>query len=315
MNIKARHSALVASVALTLLATSAYAEPGDRTDPLPKELEGVGITEKLGNYIPKDLGFTDSDGNAVKLGDFLRDKPVIFTMNYSSCPMLCSLQLNGFVSTLREMGELATKFDIVTVSLDPNETPQRAGETKARYVKDYAKHGDPLKGEEVTIDRGKEIEAQSGWHFLVGSDENVHALANALGFGYNYNPARKEYMHVAALMLVSPQGKVTRYMYGLQHSPQTLRLSLVEAADGKTGSALDKIVLYCFHYDAAAGKYGPVATNVMRVGGGITVVLLGAFLGLMVLRERQKRHIARALGNQSQGTGTAAKTVAHEGGR
>ncbi len=173
----------------------------------------------------------------------------------------------------------------------------------------------PSKAKQSPSTAPRAEDQSAGWHFLVGTDQNVHALADAIGFGYNYNERRKEFMHVAALMLLSPQGKVTRYMYGLMHSPQTLRLSLVEAADGKTGSPLDKIVLYCFHYDASAGKYGPVAQNVMRVGGGITVLVLGAFLGLMVLRERRKKHIARALGAQSQGTGTTAKTVAHEGGR
>lgn len=309
-----QHIALLAALIGSGVAMSAWAhEAGERTEPQPKELEGVGITEKLGNYAPKDVAFTDSDGHAVKLGDyFTSGKPVILSMNYSDCPMLCSLQLNQFVSTLREMPGLGSTFEIITISLDPNETPERAAATKARYVKDYARQGDPLKGETVTTDREKEIDAQSGWHFLVGSDANVHAIADAVGFGYTYNEARKEYLHVAALMLLSPQAKVTRYMYGLLHSPQTLRLSLVEASEGKTGSMLDKVVLYCFHYDAAAGKYGPVARNVMRVGGGITVLFLGAFLGAMLLREKRKRSIARALVSSAA---TAGKTPVHEGGR
>ncbi len=276
---------LAATVLLTVLGATEQADerPG-RAEPLPKELQGVEITEKLGANVLQGLAFTDSDGKPVTIGDYFKSgKPVILTMNYSDCPMLCSLQLNQFVKTLRDMRwMIGNEFEILTVSLDPNEKPERAAATKARYVKDYAKTGE-------TIDREREASATMGWHFLVGSDDNVHALANSVGFGYAYSETRKEYLHVAAMMLLSPKGIMSRYMYGLQHSPETLRLSLVEATEGKSGSTLDKVILYCFHYDANAGSYVMVANNVMRIGGGGFVLCFAAFLAVLWLRERRKK--------------------------
>jgi protein SCO1/2 len=251
------------------------------------------------------LAFTDSEGKPVTIGDYFKSgKPVILTMNYSDCPMLCSLQLNQFVKTLRDMRwMIGNEFEILTVSLDPNEKPERAAATKARYVKDYAKAGDKAKDAVAigtvtpdTIDREREASATMGWHFLVGENDNVRALADSVGFGYAYSETRKEYLHVAAMMLLSPKGVVSRYMYGLQHSPETLRLSLVEASEGKSGSTLDKVILYCFHYDATAGSYVMVATNVMRIGGGVFVVCFAAFLAVLWLRERRKRSKRGAAG-------------------
>lgn len=267
----------------TVLVAASPDLPG-RAEPLPKELEGVGITEKLGANALTGLGFTDSAGEHVTIGDYFKDgKPVILTFNYSNCPMLCSLQLNQLVKTLREMRwTTGDQFTLLTVSMDPTETPERAAASKARYVKDYSKTGE-------TIDREREAAATAGWHFLVGSEDNVRALADSVGFGYRYSEERKEYLHVAAMTLLSPKAAVSRYMYGLQHSPETLRLSLVEATEGKSGSTLDKVVLYCFHYDATAGSYVMVARNVMRVGGGLFVVAFAAFLSVLWLRERNRK--------------------------
>ena len=290
---------IAATVLFAVLGVTEQADerPG-RAEPLPKELQGVGITEKLGANVLQGLTFTDSEGKAVTIGDYFKSgKPVILTMNYSDCPMLCSLQLTQFVKTLRDMRwTIGNEFEIVTVSLDPNEKPERAAATKTRYVKEYARAGDKAgQGIELgtvtpdTIDRGRESSANSGWHFLVGSNDNVHALADSVGFGYVYSEARKEYLHVAAMMLLSPKGLVSRYMYGLQHSPETVRLSLVEASEGKSGTALDKVILYCFHYDATAGSYVMVANNVMRIGGAGFVLCFAGFLAVLWLRERRKK--------------------------
>jgi protein SCO1/2 len=269
---------------LAMVLVGATPDLPGRAEPLPKELEGVGITEKLGANVLTGLAFTESTGEHVTIGDYFNDgKPVILTFNYSDCPMLCSLQLNQLVKTLREMRwTTGDQFTLVTVSMDPKETPERAAASKARYVKDYAKNGD-------TIDREREGAAIAGWHFLVGSEDNVRALADSVGFGYRYSEERKEYLHVAAMTLLSPKAAVSRYMYGLQHSPETLRLSLVEATEGKSGSALDKVVLYCFHYDATAGSYVMVARNVMRIGAGIFVAMFATFLAVMWLREVRKK--------------------------
>ncbi|MBC7792265.1 MAG: SCO family protein [Clostridia bacterium] len=284
------------AAALAAVCSSSFAQ--DRAEPLPKELDGVGITEKLGASVEPSLSFTDSEGKAVTLDTYLKiGKPVVLTMNYSDCPMLCSLQLNQFVQTLREMKWLVGEnFQVLTVSLDPNELPSRAAATKARYVKDYASApADPANpGVPTAIDEKRRAAAQADWNFVVGSDANVHALADTVGFGYKLSPDTKEYLHVAAMMLLTPDGRVSRYMYGLMQSPETLRLSLVEASEGKTATTIDKVLLFCFHYDAKTGQYAPLVNNIMRLGGTLTVLALGVFLGSFWWKEKSKMRAAQS---------------------
>lgn len=245
-----------------------------RTEPAPKELDGVGITEHPDAAIPKDLPFVDSEGKQVTLGQFFDGRrPVVLTMNYSNCPMLCSLQLNGLFKALGAMDwTFGQQFEMVTVSIDPLETPERAAQTKEKYLKAYGRPG-----------------AAAGWHWLVGREEDIRKLAEVVGFGYVYIPESKQYAHAAGLMLCTPDGHVSRYIYGIQFDPQTMRLSLIEAADGKIGSSLDHVLLYCFHYDAESGRYGPKAMALMRIGGGVTLVALGAVLGILWIREARRR--------------------------
>lgn len=270
---------------------AAYAQRAD--EPL-EELEGVGVTEKLDAQIPLDLAFTRSDGTPTTLRQvFTGERPVILTMNYSNCPMLCSLQLNAMVSSLKGMQwTMGEEYEVVTVSLDPAETPEHAAASKKRYVGSYGRAG-----------------AERGWTFLVGAEQNIRALADSIGFGYRYHEERKEYLHQAALMVMTPQGHVSRYLYGLEHSPQTVRLSLVEAAEGKFATTLDKIVLFCFHYDAATGQYTPVARNLMRLGGGLTALLLGVVLGGAWLRESRRRKRRGSEGANANGDATASSTT------
>ena len=250
------------------------AQPPGRKEPLPKELEGVGITEKLGARIPKDLQFTDSEGRQVRIGSLLEgDKPTLLTMNYSDCPMLCNLQLNALVEGLSAMQwRLGDQYRVITVSLDPKEAVERAAATKERYLNQYGENADP-----------------SGWRFLTGTEHNVRAIADAVGFGYRYSDERQEYLHQAAVMVLSPTGAVSRYLYGLAYSPQTVRLSMVEASEGKQVSTLDAIVLYCFYYDPNSRSYTPVVRNIMKVGGAVTVVLLGLFVGAGWTANRRRR--------------------------
>jgi protein SCO1/2 len=272
--------ALAPAVACALLAMSglAAAQPEGRKEAAPKELDGVGVTEKLGAHLPQALEFTDSDGKQVALGELIHgDRPVLLTLNYSDCPMLCSLQLNGMVEALNGVDwQLGKNFDLITVSLDPKETVERARQTKARYLKQYSK--------------GDALAAERGWTFLVGTEANVQALADVVGFGYRYSEERQEYLHQAALMVLTPSGTVSRYLYGIAFSPQTVRLSMVEASEGKQVSTLDALVLYCFHYDAEAGNYSPVVRNIMKLGGAITVVGLAFFVaaGFTVKKHRKK---------------------------
>ncbi len=245
-----------------------------RKEALPKELEGVGVTERLGAVVPPDLVFTDSEGREVRLASFFDGKkPTLLTLNYSDCPMLCSLQLNALVEALQEMQwTLGDEYQVVTVSLDPSEAVERAAATKKRYLDQYSENADP-----------------QGWHFLVGPEENIRALADAVGFGYRYSETRQEYLHQAAIVVLSPSGSVSRYLYGLLYSPQTVRLSMVEASEGKQVSTLDAIVLYCFYYDPKSGSYTPVVRNIMKVGGAVTVLLLALFVGAGFTANRRRR--------------------------
>lgn len=275
------------SVALAGVLLAGAPARAERMEPLPRELEGVGITEKLGARIPRDTPFQDEAGRAIRIGDYFdRGIPTILTLNYSNCPMLCSIQLNELVKTLAKVDWSAGKeFQLITVSLDPAEPPARARETKARYIEGYGRPG-----------------ADAGWHFLTGTESSIRAVAGAVGFGYAYSEERKEYLHAAALIFVDPAGKVARYVYGLLYEPQTVRLSLRETADGKAVSAIDKLVLYCFHYDADAGRYAPVARNLMRLGGGLTVGLVTVVVGGFFWRDRRRKAKTAAGADTSEGS-------------
>lgn len=246
-----------------------------RSEALPKELNGVGIEERLGAKLPLDLEFVDTAGDTVRLGDILpRDKPVFLTLNYSDCPMLCSVMLNGLVDGLEDMNwTIGQEFELVTVSLDPEETPERALSTKERYLSDYGRD-DP--------------HVADGWHFLVGDEKNIRALADSIGFGYRYSESRQEYLHAAGLVVLNPEATISRYLYGVTYSPKTMRLSLAEASDGKFASTLDQLILFCFHYDETEGRYAPIARNIMMLGGAATVMILALFLGGFWMSEARK---------------------------
>jgi len=256
-----------------LAAFPAFAQ--DRIEPLPDDLEGVGVTDRPGAALPLWLTFVDDAGEVVSLGKYFKDRPVLLTLNYSNCPMLCSLQLNGLVNGLRGLRWTAgDEFEMVTVSIDSTEVTERAHATKMKYVGDY---GRP--------------EAQTGWHFLTGTAEHIRELADSVGFGFRYVQDRREYAHAAVTFVVTPDGRLSRNLYGVLYDPQTLRLSLVEASDGKIGSPVDKILLYCFHYDAAKGRYGPAAVKMMQLGGGLTALVLGVTLAGFWRRDaHRKRH-------------------------
>lgn len=236
-------------------------------------LEGVGIDEKLDEPLPLDLSFRDSSGKAIRLNELFDDeRPVILSLNYSDCPMLCQLQLNGLIDGLRDVTwNVGEQFRVVSVSIDPLETTQRARQTKQRYLKAYARP-----------------QTADGWYFLTGDKSSIDKLADAVGFRFKYVPERKEYAHAAAIMVCTPSGRVSRYLYGVVYPPQTLKLSLVEAGEGKIGSTLDQVLLFCFHYDAESGRYAPVARQMMKMAAAITLATI--FVGLIPswLRRRRK---------------------------
>jgi protein SCO1/2 len=246
---------------------------GQRMEAPPSDIQEVGVTEHPDAQIPLDLTFRDSSGKRVTLQElFDGTRPVVLTMNYSNCPMLCSLQLNGLFEGLQGLEwDLGENFQMITVSIDPKESPERSALTKQKYLKMY---GRPGVGE--------------GWHTLTGREENIRKLADAVGFGYSFVEDTGEYAHAAVTFILTADGRVSRYLYGIEYDPQTLRLSLVEAADGKVGSTFDRFLLTCFHYDATKGRYGPAAVKIMRLGALVTVVVLGGAL-LMFWRGEVRR--------------------------
>lgn len=250
-------------------------EQVERKDPLPRRLVGIDVKEHLSAPVPMDLLFEDENGKPATLKDYFDGSvPVILTMNYSNCPMLCSLQLSALVDGLKKVDwTIGKEYRIVTVSFDPNETVDLAHRTKARYLAQYGRPG-----------------SESGWHFLHGSENNVQAMAKALGITYHYNEARKEYVHPATVVLTTPNGKIDRYLYGLDYPQKTLHLSLVESSEGKIGTTVDQLILFCFHYDANEGRYAPVARNIMRAGGGATVFLLAGFLTVLSKRDKKRKN-------------------------
>jgi protein SCO1 len=258
-------------------------DPGQvptRTERVPKRMQGVDVAEHLGSPIGAKLAFRDEAGRDVLLGELLRADgalPTLVTFNYSDCPMLCSLQLNALVQSLRQIDlTLGRDYRIVTVSLNPKDTPDRLRDMKARYV---AQYGRP--------------ESRDGWTFLSGSGNNIAAAAREFGISYNYNEARDEYVHPAAFSVLTPKGVIARYLYGLEYHPQTVRLSLVEASEGKIGSSFDRLVLYCFHYDASEGRYAPMAMNIMRLSGSAGALALGGLLTGFWRAERKRKPEAK----------------------
>jgi protein SCO1/2 len=265
------------AVAVSVLAAAPIVSAAGRTEPLPEELEGVGIDERLDEALPLDVQLVDEHGRRVRLGDFFDgERPVVLTLGYYRCPMLCNLVLNGFITTLRELEWTAgDEFDIVTVSINPNETPELAGNKKRNFLAAYGR-----------------APAERGWHFMTASPSSIERLADAVGFRYKRVEGSDEYAHPAVVMLITPDGRVARYLYGVKYDAETLRLSLVEASDGRIGSTLDKVLLYCFHYDAVAGAYAPAATNLMRAGGVLTITLLGILLAVLWRRELRRSRTA-----------------------
>ncbi len=245
------------------------------------ELEGVSIVEHLDAQLPLELSFLDEQGKSVRLGDFFApERPVLLNLVYYNCPMLCNLLLDGFVAGIRGVDwDPGKQYEIVTVSIDPKDTPK----------------GATIKRDHMVEELGRP-QAAAGWHFLTGREENVRALADAIGFHYRYDEESREYMHAAAIYVATPEGRLSRYLYGVRFEPATLRLSLVEASDGKIGTTMDQILLYCFAYDHTAGRYGPAAFKIMRLGAGLTVVILGGFLGASWIAESRRRRRPVSLG-------------------
>ena len=250
----------------------------------PDVLNEVGIDEHLEAVLPLDVPFRNDQGQPVTLRTyFTGSRPVILTLNYSDCPMLCQVQLNGLVDGLREISLLAGKdYQVISVSINPLETVDRARLTKERYAKAYGRPN-----------------SAAGWQFLTGDADSIRQLAECVGFRYKFLPESNEFVHTAALILCTPDGRVSRYLHGVAYEPQTLKLSLLETGEGKIGTTLDRIVLYCFHYDATKGRYGPVAMRMMQIGAGITLgVLLIGLVPSWMRRQKKRSHAVHEVADE-----------------
>lgn len=237
---------------------------------LPPMERGVGIDQNLNAQIPLELQFTDEAGQAVRLGQYFHEKPVVLALVYYECPGLCDLVLNGLTHSMEQISlDLGRDFEVITVSFNPKETPQLAAVKKANYIQKYQRKG-----------------AEEGWHFLTGKEENINKLAEAVGFHYKYDPKTNQFAHASGIMVLTPEGKLSRYFYGIEYKPRDFRLGLVEASQNKIGSPVDQLLLFCYHYDPTTGKYGLIIQNVTRVLGSATVLALGAFIFVMLRRER-----------------------------
>lgn len=268
MNLKLGFSAILfATVGLS--SAAAYTPPtqaekaGPQAHAIPEEIENVGVTENLSQQISRTLEFTDDRGQKVTLGQYFNStKPVLFSMVYYNCPSLCNFHLNGLLDVFRKAKmQIGKDFEFVAVSMDHKETADLAASKKETYLKELNQPG-----------------AENGWHFLVGSEANVKQLANELGFRFKWNEAGQQYAHAAVAYVLTPEGVISRYLYGIEFPAQTLRLSLIEASQGKIGNIIDQIVLFCFQFNPSKNKYTLYAFNVMRIGGALTAILLAAFL-------------------------------------
>jgi len=234
----------------------------------PPGLKNVGIEQHLDEPIPRSLEFRDETGRAVKLGDYFGDKPVILSLVYYRCPMLCSEVLSGLESSLRVLKfDVGKDFEVLTVSFDPHDTPEIATAKKAEYIRRYKRAG-----------------AAEGWHFLTGSQESIDALTRAAGFQYEYDPKSGQFAHTTAIMILTPGGKIAQYYFGVDYAPKDLQLGLVEASQGKIGNVMDELLLYCYHYDPATGKYGAIISRILQLSAAATILILGGLLLILFRR-------------------------------
>ena len=257
-----RRVGVAAQLSLFLLSLAVGAAGQDNAAITPPQLRGVGIDQRLNNQVPLDLKFRDETGQTVTLGSYFGRKPVILSLVYYTCPMLCTMAENGLLNALRDVKfNIGEQYQVVTVSIDPTETSEMAMGKKAVYVGLYGRPG-----------------AMQGWHFLVGDEPAIRALSQAVGFHYNYIPETKQFAHATGIIVLTPQGKVSRYFYGILYPSRDIRLAMVEASNEKIGNPVDAVLLYCCEYDPATGKYGVVVSRILRIAGVITLLSLGTLI-------------------------------------
>jgi protein SCO1/2 len=275
---KFRNGVAASALATAVLLTSTLfpaAASAQLTNPIqnigvrPELLKDVGIDQKLNESIPLGLTFNDENGKPVELRQYFGSKPVILSLVYYNCPMLCTQVLNGLDRSLKNISlDLGKDYAVLTVSIDPTERPVLASAKQQLYTGMYGRAG-----------------AAQGWHFLTGSEPQIKQLANAVGFRYAYDPDSKQFAHASAIMVLTPEGRISRYFYGITYPSRDLRLGLVDASAGKIGSPVDAILLFCYHYDPGTGKYGLVISRVIQIAGGLTILVVGGLIFVLARRE------------------------------
>ncbi len=264
------------SIAILLAGSHAFAQQDllnmkgvDR----PAPLKNVGIDQKLNAQVPLDLPFRDEAGRDVRLGDYFGKRPVLLAPVYYSCPMLCTQILNGLTSSLKAVAfNPGQEFEVVVVSFDAREKPPLAAEKKASMMNFYHRP-----------------QTANGWHLLTGDLASIKALTDAIGFHYKYDVHTNQFAHASGIMLLTPQGKLSRYFYGVEYAPKDIRLGLIEASQNKIGNPVDQVLLFCYHYDPTTGKYTPIAFGVLRLAGVATLLLLGGFVFISFRRDSKER--------------------------
>ena len=250
------------------LSLARTARGGDSTT-LPPLLRGVGIDQRLNEQLPLDLPFLDEEGKSVRIGDYFGKRPVVLSLIYYACPMLCTTAENGLLEALKQVKfDVGNQYDVLTVSFDSKDTPAAASAKKSIYVGLYGRKG-----------------AAKGWHLLTGSEASIRRLTQAVGFHYNYDPATRQFAHATGIMVLTPEGRVSRYFYGIQYPAGDLRLALVDSSNYQIGNPVDAVLLFCSHYYPAVGKYGLVISRVLQIAGAFTVLTLGTLMLVMFLRE------------------------------
>lgn len=272
----------ILTLSAALLASAVSALPGRSgmggknpsimpADAMPGPLREVGYDQRIGGQVPLDLAFRDEAGRNVKLGGYFGEKPIVLVLAYYECPMLCDMVLQGVVTALKPLSlDAGRDFDVVVASIDAGETPEMAAETEHTILARYGRAG-----------------AEEGFHFLTGPQASIDALTRAVGFRYVYEKERDEYAHPAGLVILTPSGKVSRYLFGIDFPPRDVRLGLLESNEGKLGSAVDQLLLYCYHYNPVIGRYSTAVFNILRLAAGATVIGLVALI--LLLRRRESR--------------------------
>jgi len=247
-------------------------EPGMASSAVPAPLREIGFDQNLDQAVPLDAVFTDEHGRIVRLGEYFGTRPVVLVFAYYDCPMLCTLALNGLASALSVTSlEPGKDFEIVTVSFDPRDTPATAAAKKASYLERYKRAG-----------------AVNGWHFLTGRQPSIDRLTKAAGFRYVWDSETRQFAHPTGVVVLTSDGRLARYLFGIEYGPRDLRLAIVEASAGKVGTPVDSLLLYCYHYDPMTGRYGLIVMRALRVAGAVTVLALGTFIVIMVRNEKHR---------------------------